>query len=77
MGVLQAFAGPTSPVRESDVETLRVEEGFEALANFSFVVDDQDRAFRHERLSWPREIPAGRTCPCRALSGLRLCRRAL
>ena len=50
-----------------------VQQEFEALADFGFVVDDQDRALRHEPLSLPPGIPVGTMCPCPASSARQFC----
>src|ERR1019366_444804 len=43
---------------------LRIEQKFQAFANFDFVVYYQDQAFRHEPLSAQPGIPAGTTFLC-------------
>ena len=53
----------------------RIQQKFQALTNFGFVVDNQDGALRHERLSGPPEIPAGTMCLCPAWSAHPLFRR--
>ncbi len=54
----------------------RIEQEFQALADFEFVVDDQDQAFRHEPLSAPQGIRAGMTFLCPPSSARPLFRRA-
>src|SRR5207253_7410186 len=42
------------------------QQNLQAFSNLGFVVDDEDGALRHGRLSWPRGTPRGTKCPSRA-----------
>src|SRR5438552_19209686 len=44
------------------------QQNLQAFSNLGFVVDDEDGALRHGRLSWPRGTPRGTKCPSRASS---------
>ena len=60
-----------------DAVPFAFKEQLEPFANFRFVVDNQNGAFRHEPLSSQRETRHGTRCPCRALSERRFFRHVL